>query len=66
MQLIGSMFKLIFFSFHFLSIYSEERAKAIQYILSQREQIDELIDEKQSVNKTIEIFSTNFFICKFS
>jgi hypothetical protein len=37
-------------SFPFFSFSSEERTQAIQYVLHQREQINHLINEKQSVN----------------
>jgi len=44
---------VLIFIFHVPSIFfisSEERTKALQYILYQREQIDQLLIEKQSVN----------------
>jgi hypothetical protein len=36
--------------FFFLSSYSEERTKVVQYIFHQREQIEQLTNEKHSVN----------------
>jgi hypothetical protein len=44
---------VLIFIFHVPSIFfisSEERTKALQYILYQREQIDQLLIEKQSVS----------------
>jgi hypothetical protein len=44
---------ILFYSHHlfpFFSFSSEERTQAIQYVLHQREQINHLINEKQSVN----------------
>ncbi len=47
-SLNDSMFHF-FYYFFYKSSYSEERTKTIQYILHQREQIDQLTDDKQSV-----------------
>lgn len=48
----------------FYLLFSDERTKAIQYILFQREQLDQLHKENQSVNPFSHLFHrlTIFFI----